>query len=233
MDQKEPLDGSCRIWASQRCAVTAEASKQTFPVNSNDKPGWLVGLISVCYSYRGCLNCKQVMKTFEIHAWVHVTNGPAEGVEHVKSVAFNICDSCSSSPFKSKRETLSNLLLPCLVSFKVANEVWWANKISSYTVKYFFHLFFYHMCNIFVMILYIKNKASLQFVRFFFFSFFPCCVIIYLFLFWTPVRVFLGKLMCGCPRGLRRGTDLEFSGMSSKWFLHVMLLMWGYPLHIV
>lgn len=86
-------------------------------------------------------------------------------------------------------------------------------------VKCFFSSVSYHMCNIFVLILYIKNKVSLQFVLFF-----SRCVIIYLYLFFsfcfflTPVRVFLGKLMCGYPRGLMRGTDLEFSGMSSKWF---------------
>lgn len=74
------------------------------------------------------------------------------------------------------------------------------------------------MCNIFVLILYINNKQSVPLICAFFF-FFSCCVIIYLFLFLTPVKVFLSKLMCGCPRGLMRGTDLEFSGMSSKWFL--------------
>lgn len=54
---------------------------------------------------------------------------------------------------------------------------------------------------------------SLRFVRFHVASF----IYLYFFLFLTPVKsLFLGKLMCGCPRGLMRGTGSEFSGMSSK-----------------
>lgn len=167
-----------------------------------------------------------------VGGWVHVTNGPSEHIERVKSVAFNICDSCSSRLFKSKQIHFWILLLPCLVCFCF---VWcccfvqqWENKISSYAV--YFSSFFYYMCNIFALILYIKNNLSLQFVSFFFFF---ASLFIYL-CFW-PLSESLSKLMCGSICGLKRGTGLEFSGMSSKWFffLHVMLLMWGCPLHIV
>lgn len=80
-------------------------------------------------------------------------------------------------------------------------------------LKVFFSSFFYYMCNIVVLILYIKSKVSLKFVLFSLLFFPPpCCIIIYLysfFLFSTPVRVvfFSVNLMCGCPRGLMRGTD--------------------------
>lgn len=86
-------------------------------------------------------------------------------------------------------------------------------KKSALTQLSIFFIFFYHKCNIFVLILYIQSKASLQFVHFLFFT---LRHYLFILVFLTPVRVFLSKLMCGYPRGLMRGTDLEFSGMSSK-----------------
>lgn len=121
---------------------------------------------------------------------------------------------------KNKKHLL-NLLLPCLEYFLFTNKIWWANKIRSYIVKYFFHLFFYYMCNIFVLILYIKNKQGVPFL---FVRFFPCRVI-YLFVFFlvfsTPSsESFLGKFKCLAVLVVlrERGTGSEFSGMSSRWF---------------
>jgi len=103
------------------------------------------------------------------------------------------------------------------------------NKISSYIVKFFFSHLFSIMCaiSLYWFCTLGTSKVSLRFVRFHVASF----IYLFSFCFWPLSKVFffLGKLMCGCPRGLMRGTGSEFSGMSSKWFLHVMLLMWGYP----
>lgn len=68
------------------------------------------------------------------------------------------------------------------------------------------------MCNIFVLILYIKNKQGVPPICAFFVSRHYLFILVFL----TPVKSFLSKLMSGCPHSLIRGTDLEFSGMSSK-----------------
>lgn len=79
------------------------------------------------------------------------------------------------------------------------------------------------MCNIFVLMLYIKMKLSLQVI-------FPSCR--YLFVCLRPLSESLG---------LTSGTDSEFSGTSRErfsflsffFFLHVLLLEGDVPLHIV
>lgn len=54
------------------------------------------------------------------------------------------------------------------------------NKISSYIVKYFF----YYMCNIFVLILYIKNKQGVPPICAFFVSRHYLFILVFL----TPVK---------------------------------------------
>lgn len=69
------------------------------------------------------------------------------------------------------------------------------------------------MCNIFVLILYIKNKQGVPPIC----AFFVSRHYLFILVFFDPCQEsFLSKLMSGCPHGLIRGTDLEFSGMSSK-----------------
>lgn len=58
------------------------------------------------------------------------------------------------------------------------------NKISSYIVKYFFIFFFYYMCNIFVLILYIKNKQGVPPICAFFVSRHYLFILVFL----TPVK---------------------------------------------
>lgn len=114
-------------------------------------------------------------------------------VEHDKSVAFNICNSCCLWLLKLKEKTKKAFffifILPCLKYFSFTNSIWWVNKMSSYIVKYFFHLIFYYVCNIFVLILYIKNKQGVPSVCvcvcvvIFSLSLSSHCVFIYLFFF--------------------------------------------------
>lgn len=168
-----------------------------------------------------------------VGGWVHVINGPSERIERVKSVAFNICDSCSSRLFKSKQIHIWNLLLPCLVCFFCFFNVVLFNgeRIKSALMQYIFHLFSI-ICAISLHWFCTLRTICPSNLCLFFFSFFFASLFIYL-CFW-PLSESLSKLMCGSICGLKRGTGLEFSGMSSKWFfLHVMLLMWGCPLHIV
>lgn len=110
-----------------------------------------------------------------------------------KSLSFIKCKSCSSWVFKSVTETPLNYFccLILLVLLLFINKVCWVNKISSYAVNIFSYLLFHQTCNTFALILYIKNKVSLQFVCA---SLSlppppPCRVIIYLFSFAFPTPV--------------------------------------------
>lgn len=184
MDQTETRQ-LLHMSLAKRCAVTAEALKQTSCQLSQMMPRpWLVVLISVY----GRWNCKKEKSWWQtkrkskmtLCGWVHVTDGPTDRVEQVKSVAFSVYNSCSLLTLKIKnRNTFQNLLLPCLVYFFYSpTRFWWVNKIGSYIVKYFFPSFFYHVCNIFVLILYIKNKQGVPPICAFFFMLRP-----YLFIF--------------------------------------------------
>lgn len=79
---------------------------------TNDKPGCFnLSLLLMLWLLKngesnGDWEWNQTFLNTYSGGWVHVTNGPKERVEHVKSVAINICDSCSSWLFKSKTETL-------------------------------------------------------------------------------------------------------------------------------
>lgn len=256
-----------RLWmaavaygASQSAVLSQPRPRSRLPVNSHKWHHGLIGCLNSVYvSLCGCLNCKEkkeksrwsvakIKSKKTLCGWVHVTDGPTERVEHVKSVAFSVYNSCSLLALQIKnRNTFQNLLLPCLVYFFYSpTRFWWVNKIGSYIVKYFFHHFsimcaisLYWFCTL------RTSKVSLQFVRFFHVASLFIYFLFLLLFFFNPLSESFSKLMCGCPRGLTGGTDLEFSGMSSEWFffflflfcsvfvLHVMLLMWGCPLHIV
>lgn len=71
------------------------------------------------------------------------------------------------------------------------------------------------MCNIFVLILYIKSKQGLP-------SFLSVCHFASLFIYFLFDPMFASFSLCklsAYPRGLMRGTDLELSGMSCMGFV--------------
>lgn len=112
----------------------------------------------------------------------NVSNEPTARVEHVKVCCLETCDSCSLDSLSQKQKHFW-IILPSLVYF-FYSPTRWVNKIK---IQYFFsHPFFYDMCNIFVLILYINSKQSVPPICAFPF-FASCCVNIYLFLFLTRV----------------------------------------------
>lgn len=174
------MDGSCCIWAWRRCA----ASQLKLQIRAHFPR-------RVLQSWDSEIISKKKIK---------------------KSLSFIKCKSCSSWVFKSVTETPLNYFccLILLVLLLFINKVCWVNKISSYAVNIFSYSLFHQTCNTFALILYIKNKVSLQFV---------CAslslsphlphvvsLFIYFRLLFRPLsRVFLGKFR-GSPCGLTRGT---------------------------
>lgn len=112
----------------------------------------------------------------------------------------------------------------------IINKVWWVNKISAYAVNIFSSFFSIRRAIPLHWFCTLRTRSSNSSLCV---SFFFHVVSLFIYFCFRPLSE---SFSANCAALLVVSWEVqavELSGMSSRWFLHVMLLMWGYPLHIV